>query len=312
MIKLNLQNLIDAGAHFGHEIRRWNPKMKPYVYKERQGIHIIDLQKTLIQAQRAMEFLKGVTAKGGRVIFVGTKIQAHSAIEKCAVECDQFYVTKRWLGGALTNFQTIKISIDRMKAIEKMRERFNVDHYSKKELSRIEKEYRRLEDNLKGIKDMKGLPAALFLTDVNKEQNALMEACRLGIPVVAIVDTNCDPSLVQYPISGNDDSIRSIGFFASLASKACKEGLELWKSNLREGKKEMKRAQPGQEGLYAPSSEGPTVVTLNRPRKLVAAGTADDVEIELELSKEISSKKGAEIEESPPSTVKEKENPEKK
>lgn len=311
MVELNLQNLIDAGAHFGHEIQRWNPKMKPYVYKERQGIHIIDLQKTLIQAQRAMEFLKGVTAKGGRVIFVGTKIQAHSAIEKCALECGQFYVTKRWLGGTLTNFQTIKISIDRMKTIEKMRERFNVDHYSKKELSRIEKEYRRLEDNLKGIKDMKGLPAALFLTDLNKEKNALMEACRLNIPVVAIVDTNCDPSWVQYPISGNDDSIRSIGFFASLASKACKEGLELWKSSLREEKREIKKAQTGGESSYTPSSEGPTVVTLNRPRKLVAAGTADDVEIELELSKEISSKKGTEIEENS-SAVKEKENPEKK
>lgn len=309
MVELNLQNLIDAGVHFGHEIQRWNPKMKPYVYKERQGIHIIDLQKTLIQARRAMEFLKGVTAKGGRVIFVGTKIQAHSAIEKYAQECGQFYVTKRWLGGALTNFQTIKISIDRMKAIEKMKERFDVDHYSKKELSRIEKEYRRLEGNLKGIKDMKELPAALFLTDLNKEKNALMEACRLNIPVVAIVDTNCDPSWVQYPVSGNDDSIRSISFFASLASKACQEGLELWKSSLREEKTETKKTQIRQEGSYTPSAEGPMVVTLNRPRKLVAAGTADDVEIELELNKEISSKKTVE---DSSSIIKEKKNLEKK
>lgn len=293
MSELNLQNLIAAGAHFGHEIQRWNPKMKPYVYKERQGIHIIDLQKTLIQARRAMDFLKEVTAKGGRVIFVGTKIQAHSAIEKYACECGQFYVTKRWLGGALTNFQTIKISIDRMKAIEKMKERFDVDHYSKKELSRIEKEYRRLEDNLQGIKDMKEVPQALFLTDLNKEKNALMEARRLDIPVVAIVDTNCDPSCVQYPISGNDDSIRSISFFASLVSKACQEGAAQWQSRLREQKSEPKDTRPEKEGSYAPPSEGPTVVTLNRPRKLVAAGTADDVEIELELDKEISSKKTA-------------------
>ena len=305
MSDLNIQTLIDAGVHFGHESRRWNPKMRPFVYKERQGIHIINLQKTLLQTRKAMDFLKSVTAKGGRVIFVGTKFQAHSIIEKAAKDCGQFYVIKRWLGGTLTNFQTIKVSIDRMKAIEQMKERFDLDRYSKKERSRIEKEYHRLEENLKGIKDMKDSPAALFLTDLKKEKIAFLEARRLNIPVVAIVDTNCDPSFVDYPIPGNDDSTRSIGLFTELAAKACKEGLTEWQNRRQQetdpsGKFSAKQT----EDSHPQNSDGPTVVTLNRSRKLVAAGTADDVEIELELDKEAVSKKsslkGEKSEEKPP------------
>ena len=289
MSELNLKNLINAGVHFGHETQRWNPKMKPYVYKERQGIHIINLQKTLIQTRQAMDFLKKATTQGGRVIFVGTKLQASSAIEKAAQECHQFYVIKRWLGGTLTNFQTIKVSIDRMKTIEQMRERFDLDRYSKKERSRIEKEYHRLEENLKGIKDLKEPPAALFIVDLNKEKLAFAEANRLNIPVVAIVDTNCDPSLVTYPIPGNDDSAQAIGFFCSLASQACKEGRKEWEKTLRLSKEDPKKKPEAREKTSS-SVSGPTVVTLNRPRKLVAAGTAEDMEIELELDKETVSK----------------------
>ena len=290
--ELNLQNLINAGVHFGHEIQRWNPKMKPYVYKERQGIHIINLQKTLIQTHLAMNFLRKITSKGGRVIFVGTKLQAGSSIEKAAKDCHQFYVIKRWLGGTLTNFQTIKVSIDRMKSIEQMRERFDLDRYSKKERSRIEKEYRRLEENLQGIKDMKEPPAALFITDLNKERIAVAEARCLNIPVVAIVDTNCDPSVVNYPIPGNDDSTKSLSLFCALASQACKEGLQQWEASLRKEKDVSQEKPEGHEDSYFQSSDGPTVVTLNRSRKLVAAGTAEDVEIEQELDKaETSSKK---------------------
>ena len=289
--ELNLQNLINAGVHFGHEIQRWNPKMKPYVYKARQGIHIINLQKTLIQAQLAMNFLRKITAKGGKVIFVGTKLQASSTTEKAARDCHQFYVTKRWLGGTLTNFQTIKVSIDRMKSIEQMRERFDLDRYSKKERSRIEKEYQRLEENLKGIKDMKESPAALFITDLNKERIAFAEARCLNIPVVAIVDTNCDPSAVNYPIPGNDDSTKSINLFCALASQACKEGQQQWEINFRKEKDGSGKKQEDYKDSYFQSSDGPTVVTLTRSRKLVAAGTAEDVEIELELDKEEDSSK---------------------
>ena len=289
MSELNLENLIKAGVHFGHETQRWNPKMKPYVYKEKQGIHIINLQKTLIQTRLAMDFLKKTTTKGGRVIFVGTKLQASSTIEKAAKECHQFYVIKRWLGGTLTNFETIKVSIDRMKAIEQMRERFDLDRYSKKERSRIEKEYHRLEENLKGIKDMKEPPAALFIVDLNKEKLAFAEAKRLNIPVIALIDTNCDPSFVNYPIPGNDDSTKAIQFFCSLASQACREGREQWEKNFRVEKEDFSPKTETFQKTSAASS-GPTVVTLNRPRKLVAAGTAEDMEIELELDKETSSK----------------------
>ena len=301
MQELNLQSLIDAGVHFGHEIQRWNPKMKPFVYKERQGIHIINLQKTLFQTQLAMDFLRKTAAKGGRIIFIGTKLQATAATEKAAKECQQFYVTKRWLGGTLTNFQTIKVSIDRMKSIEQMRERFDLDRYSKKERSRIEKEYQRLEDNLKGIKDMKEAPAALFITDLNKERIAFAEARCLNIPVVAIVDTNCDPSAVNYPIPGNDDSTKAISLFCDLAAQACKEGRQQWEADFRREKDDSRVKTKEQEVPYSQSSEGPTVVTLNRSRKLVAAGTAEDVEIEQEVDKaeEIPAKKKESTEKGP-------------
>ena len=278
--------MISAKVHFGHEARKWNPKMRPYVYKEQGGSHIIDLKKTLFCAKKAMQFLEDVTAKGGRVIFVGTKSQATERVKKAAEDSGQFYVVRRWLGGTLTNFQTIKVSIDRMRKIQQMKARFDLDRYSRKERNKIEKEYEKLQESLNGIREMKDTPAALFVIDMQKERIAISEARKLHVPVVALVDTNCDPSLVDYPIPGNDDAVQSIQLFSELASAACQKGRSKWEKNLRQD-------QAGDQGVpdspeaSAESSvqtgEGPSVVTVSRSRKLVAAGTAEDVEIKLEL-----------------------------
>ncbi|MCY4512282.1 MAG: 30S ribosomal protein S2 [Bdellovibrionales bacterium] len=295
MSELNLQNMISAGVHFGHEAQKWNPKMKPYVYAERGGIHIINLQKTLFYAKKAMEFMEGVTAQGGRVIFVGTKPQATESIKKTAEDSGQFYVIKRWLGGTLTNFQTIKISIDRMKKIQQMKTRFDLDRYSRKERNKIEKEYEKLQEYLNGIKEMKDAPAALFVIDMKKERIAVSEARKLHIPVVALVDTNCDPSLVDYPIPGNDDAVRSIQLFSKLASEACQRGRAKWEKSLRTSQGISDTAM-AQTETSSQKEEGPAVVTVSRSRKLVAAGTAEDVEIKLELE---ASKTGSDEETSP-------------
>ena len=281
MSDLSLQNMIQAGVHFGHEIQKWNPKMKPFVYTEQGGIHIINLQNTLIQAKKALEFLEAIASEGGRIIFVGTKNQAVESIKQAAEQSHQFYVTKRWLGGTLTNFQTIKASIDRMKKIQQMKERFDLDRYSKKEKNKIEKEYEKLQEYFAGIADMKDVPDCLFVIDMQKEKIAVSEARKLNIPVVAVVDTNCDPTLVDYPIAGNDDSIRSIRFFCELAGQAAEKGSVLWQKKLRENKEILKKKQEtsGESSGHAQ----PDVISVNRNRKLVAAGTAEDVEIEMEL-----------------------------
>ena len=291
MSDLNIKNMLEAGVHFGHQIQRWNPKMKPYVYSSRGGIHIINLQKTLDFAQKALNFVESLTAGGGVFIFVGTKKQAVPLIREAAQKAGQFYVSKRWLGGTLTNFQTIKVSIDRMKKIDQMRERGDLDPYSKKEKARIEKEYARLNDYLEGIREMKKNPDALFVVDINKESIAVAEAHRLGIPVVALVDTNCDPEKISYPIPGNDDASRSLEFFINLVSESCQKGQKKWKESLRQNPLSEGPAQKSKEPAShkekkeGPKPPGPTVVKVfkSKGRKLVAAGTADDVEISMEL-----------------------------
>ena len=295
MSELNLENMISAKVHFGHEAQKWNPKMRPYVYAERGGIHIINLQKTLFYAKKAMEFLENATAQGGRVVFVGTKHQATESIKKAAEDSGQFYIVKRWLGGTLTNFQTIKISIDRMKKIQQMKARFDLDRYSRKERNKIEKEYEKLQEYLNGIKEMKDTPAALFVIDMKKERIAVSEARKLHVPVVALVDTNCDPSLVDYPIPGNDDAVQSIQLFSNLASEACQRGRAKWEKSLRESQVTADTAA-AQKETSSQGEEGPAVVTVSRSRKLVAAGTAEDVEIKLELD---ASKEGSDEESSP-------------
>jgi len=210
VISIGLKELLDAGVHFGHQTKRWNPKMKPFIFDARNGIHIIDLSKTLSQLDAACNFLSSTLAKGGKLLFVGTKKQAQQAVKETAKECGQFYVTERWLGGTLTNFATIKKSIGRLKQIEKIEADGTINQYVKQEQSMIRREAARLVKFFDGIRSMEKHPAAMFVVDIKREHNAVAEARRLKIPVVAIVDTNCDPDLVDYPIAGNDDAIRSV------------------------------------------------------------------------------------------------------
>lgn len=298
MANVTIKEMLDAGVHFGHQTQRWNPKMKPYVYTDRGGIHIIDLQKTFVHAKHAAEFVKGMAARGGRMIFVGTKKQAQEPILEAATKCGQYHVTKRWLGGMLTNYQTIQASIGRLKKIDQMREKGELDFFSKKERAGIEKDYIKLNDYLSGIRDMKDMPSCMFVIDINKEHIAVAEARRLGIAVVAIVDTNTDPEQIDYPIPGNDDAIRSIKLFANLMADSFNEGAKLWNEEVKKrgdtGEKEAapvekqeRAARPRRgkkEETETPVAAGPTVVKVSKgPRKLVAAGTADEVEIAMEL-----------------------------
>jgi small subunit ribosomal protein S2 len=210
VISIGVKELLDAGVHFGHQTKRWNPKMKPFIFDARNGIHIIDLSKTLNQLDAACSFLAATVAKGGKVLFVGTKKQAQQAVKDTAKDCGQFFVTERWLGGTLTNFATIKRSIARLKQIEKMEADGSINVYVKQEQSVIRREAARLVKFFDGIRSMDKSPGAMFVVDIKREHNAVAEARRLKIPVVAIVDTNCDPDLVTYPIPGNDDAIRSV------------------------------------------------------------------------------------------------------
>jgi len=294
MAQITMKDMLDAGVHFGHQTQRWNPKMKPYVYTDRGGIHIIDLQKSVVSAKNAAEFVTKMAAEGGRLIFVGTKKQAVEPIKEAAAKCGQYYVTKRWLGGMLTNFQTIKTSIDRLKKIDLMREKGEMDFFSKKERARMEKEYTRLNEYLDGIREMKEPPACMFVVDLNKEHIAVAEANKIGIPVVGIADTNVNPEAIQYPIPGNDDAIRSIKLFAGLIADAYLEGAKQWTENVRSqggrpeqtGEREpvrLERPRRDGRGNEVAAAAGPAVVKINKGRKLVAAGTAEDVEIQMEL-----------------------------
>jgi len=221
---ITMKQLLEAGVHFGHQTKRWNPKMKPFIFGARNGIYIIDLQKTVGLARTAFRFVSDSVAKGGSVLFVGTKKQAQDAIREEAARCGMFFVTNRWLGGTLTNFKTVKTGIDRLKTIEKMAADGTYERLPKKEVASLEREREKLEKNLGGIKDLSRLPAALFVIDTKKEYIAVHEANRLGIPVVAVVDTNCDPEGIDYVIPGNDDAIRSIRLFTGKVAEACIEG----------------------------------------------------------------------------------------
>jgi small subunit ribosomal protein S2 len=224
MSNLTVKQLLEAGAHFGHQTHKWNPKMKKYVYGERNGIYIIDLQQTLPMAEKAFEFLKKTTASGKSVLFVGTKRQAADMVKKTAEECGAFHVTSRWLGGMLTNYKTIALSIDKIRKVEKMKENGDYKLLTKKEQSNVEKEVVKLERTLGGIKNMRKLPGAIFIIDPNNEHIAVKEANVLGIPVVAITDTNCDPTGIEYVVPGNDDALKSITLFLDYFASAIVEG----------------------------------------------------------------------------------------
>ena len=227
MPQVTMKELLEAGVHFGHQTRRWNPKMKDYIFGERNGIYIIDLQKTLKLFKDAMRFVSEMAAQGKTVLFVGTKRQAQEAIAEEAKRCGVFYVNHRWLGGLLTNWFTVQKSIQRLRELEAMAQDGAYEGRSKKEILRLERERKALEQNLSGIKDMPGLPDILFAVDSNKEAIAVREARRLRIPVVAVVDTNCDPDMVDYVIPGNDDALRAIRLFASKIADAVLEGRAL-------------------------------------------------------------------------------------
>ncbi|MFY0524546.1 30S ribosomal protein S2 [Archangium gephyra] len=221
---ITMRQLLEAGVHFGHQTKRWNPKMKPYIFGARNGIYIIDLQKTVNLARAAFRFVADITGRGGSVLFVGTKKQAQDVIQEEARRAGQFFVTSRWLGGTLTNFKTIKQGIDRLKTLEKMAEDGTFERLPKKEVASLEREREKLEKNLGGVKEMAKLPKCIFVVDPKKEHIAVHEANRLGIPVIGVVDTNCDPDGIDFVIPGNDDAIRSIKLFTSKIAESCIEG----------------------------------------------------------------------------------------
>ena len=224
MAVISMKQLLEAGVHFGHQTRRWNPKMAQYIFTERNGIYIIDLQKTVKKLEEAYFFVRDVAAAGDSVLFVGTKKQAQEAVKEEAERCGQFYVNARWLGGMLTNFKTMRRRVDRLAQLKKMEEDGTFNLLPKKEVVKLKLEIEKLEKYLGGVKEMKKLPGALFVIDPRKEKNAIAEARKLGVPIVAIVDTNCDPDEVDYVIPGNDDAIRAIKLISQTMANAVLEG----------------------------------------------------------------------------------------
>lgn len=236
MVTVTMRELLEAGVHFGHQTKRWNPKMKKYIFGQRDGIYIIDLQQTLRLFQEAINFVTELAAKGGKIIFVGTKSQAQDIIKEEAERCQMYYVNQRWLGGLLTNYVTIKKSIERLKKLEEMSRDKGYEGLTKKEIARLEKERAKLDKVLCGIKEADGLPDALFVVDIRKEKIAVSEANKLNIKVIAVVDTNCNPEGVNYVIPGNDDAIRSLHLLTSKIADAIIEGKQLFESRQAEEK----------------------------------------------------------------------------
>lgn len=229
--ELSLKELLEAGAHFGHQTHKWNPKMKKYIFGERNGIYIIDIAQTIPMAKKAYDFMKKVASEGRPVLFVGTKRQASQVVKETAESCGAFYVSHRWLGGMLTNFKTISLSIDKLRKVEKMKETGDFALLTKKERIKIDKDVVKLERNLGGIKDMRKIPGAIFIVDPGAERIAINEANTLGIPVVAVTDTNCDPAGISYVVPGNDDAIKSIDLFTKYFANSIVEGSKSVKKN---------------------------------------------------------------------------------
>lgn len=257
MSTITMRGMLEAGAHFGHQTNRWNPRMRHYIYAARNGIHIINLQKTMRLWRQAQRFIASVAAHGDPVLFVGTKRQAQETVEETATRCKMPYVTQRWLGGTLTNFRTIRQSIERLEEIEGKLAEGNVEKLPKKEVLLLEKMHDKLMKNLGGIRDMNKLPGAIFVIDPKKEHIAIAEANRLKIPVVAIVDTNCDPGPIDYVIPANDDALRSVQLFAGAVATTIVEGLQSHKEQLLRG----------MEGGGDDGAGGPDVVRKPRPNR---------------------------------------------
>jgi small subunit ribosomal protein S2 len=275
MAYITMKELLEAGVHFGHQTKRWNPKMKPYIFGARNGIYIIDLQKTVRMFRSAHDFIVDTVANGKSVLFVGTKKQAREAIYEEANRCEMFYVHNRWLGGMLTNFQTIKKSIDRLNYLNEIENDGSINLYTKKEALKLQKERKKLDTTLGGIRNMNKLPGAIFIIDPKNESIAVREGKRLNIPIVAVVDTNCDPEDIDFVVPGNDDAIRSVRLLTSKVAEACMEGAQ----QLAEKKqaemdkldeKDMetstagKELKPGERKIVSDGAEGPVVEIIKR------------------------------------------------
>jgi len=256
---ISMKELLEAGVHFGHQTRRWNPKMKPYIFGARKGIHIIDLQKTVRLFKTTYEFIVKIVAEGHSVLFVGTKKQASDSVVEESERCGMFNVVNRWLGGTLTNFQTIRKSIARLKEVEAMKEDGSINRYKKKEILKMEKELIKLEKNLGGIKNMDDLPGAIFVIDPKREKIAVREAKKLGVPVVAVADSNCDPDEIDFIIPGNDDAIRAIRLLCSKIADACIEGHNIADERLQ-AEAELRKEQ---EAAAAAEKEAETAVPVS-------------------------------------------------
>jgi small subunit ribosomal protein S2 len=281
MAYITMKELLEAGVHFGHQTKRWNPKMKPYIFGARNGIYIIDLQKTVRMFRTAYDFIIDTVAKGQSVLFVGTKKQAREAIYEEANRCEMFYVHNRWLGGMLTNFQTIKKSIDRLNYLNEIENDGSINLYTKKEALKLQKEQKKLDTTLGGIRNMNKLPGAIFIIDPKNESIAVREGKRLNIPIVAVVDTNCDPEDIDFVVPGNDDAIRSVRLLTSKIAEACIEGTQQLAEKkqaemdkLDENDKGTSAAgkdlKPGERKIVSNGSEGPVVEIIKRSTALTS------------------------------------------
>lgn len=277
---VTMKELLEAGVHFGHQTRRWNPKMKPYIFGSRNGIHIIDLQKTVQLMDVAYEFIRDTVAEGKTVLFVGTKKQAQEAIYEEATRCGMFYVNHRWLGGTLTNFHTIRKSIEKLKRLERLEESPEFKGLTKKELIKLMKKREKLRRNLGGIRDMEELPGAIFIVDPKREEIAVREARKVGIPIVAIVDTNCDPDLIDYVIPGNDDAIRAVRLFSSKIADAVLEGKRLQEERLQR-ELEGQLPEESKEEAEPPQQEGPEVVIVSEEEDMYEEYEEAEEEVEV-------------------------------
>ena len=264
---VSMKLLLEAGVHFGHQVGRWNPKMKTYIFSQRNGIHIIDLEQTVVLLGKACDFIREVVANGDNIIFVGSKKQAQEAVEQEAKRCGMFYVNQRWLGGMLTNFSTIQSRIDYLVRLEDRKARGELERLPKKEAMKLDKEMAHLNRLLGGVKEMTRIPGALFVIDPSKERNALAEARRVGVPIVAIVDTNCDPDEVDYPIPGNDDAIRAVALFCAVIADAVIQGKQT-----REAVAEKIAGEAKEAEVAAPVVQGASV----EPGKTKASSVAKE------------------------------------
>ena len=280
MVSITMKQLLEAGVHFGHQTKRWNPKMKEYIFGQRNGIYIIDLQKSLKLFKNAIQFMYELGAQGKTVLFLGIKRQAQEAIQEAAQRTSMFYVNQRWLGGLLTNFVTIQKSIKRFRELESMKSNGQYDLFSKKEVARYERERKKLEKNLSGIKEMAGLPDALFVIDTKLETIAIKEAAKLGIPIIGVADTNCDPDEIDYIIPGNDDALRAIRLIADTIAQAYLDGKAVFEAQQKEQAEQMEKQRQLQAQQAAAAREAAAKAAAADARKSAEGKEPEGISVE--------------------------------